>query len=331
VTATSAVSTDNLNGPLLPHIRREVVTLLESQTVADALESIRRRNPQSAILYFYVVDADDRLVGVVPTRRLLISKPDVVISSIMVRGVVSIPASATLFTACEFFAMHRFLAGPVVDEENRLLGVVDIDLFADEVFSLAERRTADDLFQLIGVHIALTRRGSPWGAFRDRFPWLLCNIAGGALCALIASLYDSLLNQVITLALFIPVVLALSESVSIQSMTITIQSLHGGRLDWRRALTSLGREFLAATLLGFACGASIWLISLLWRDHAVVSLAIGLSIWLSMITSCLLGVALPMLMRAMRQDPRIASGPIVLATADITTLIFYLNLAGWLL
>lgn len=326
--AKPAIGTDNLDQPLLPHIRRDVVTLRAQHTVGESLDALRRQEIKRTIIYFYVLDKDDRLVGVVPTRHLLLASPADSVSAIMNPSVVSIPSSSNLLMACEFFAMHRFLACPVVDEQNRLLGVADIDLFTDEVFSLAERREADDLFQLIGVHVALGRRGSPLASFKDRFPWLLCNIAGGTLCALIASLYDALLNQVITLALFIPVVLALSESVSIQSMTITLQSLHGGRLDWKRAATSLGREFMAAALLGLACGMTLFAISAIWRRELVVSLVIALSICIAMITSCLVGVALPMIMRALRQDPRIASGPIVLATADLATLLFYLNLAG---
>lgn len=329
--STPTVRTDNLDAPLLPYIRRDAISLRQDQTVGEALDAIRRCDIQGLIVYFYVLDEKERLVGVVPTRNLLMAGPTESIAAVMIKDVVSIPSSATLLTACEFFAMHRFLSCPVVDEENRLLGVADIDLFTDEVFSLAEKRSADDLFQLIGVHVALGRRASPWASFKDRFPWLLCNIAGGTLCALIASLYDALLNQAIALALFIPVVLALSESVSIQSMTITLQSLHAGRLDWRRARTSLGREFLASALIGLACGSLLMLISWIWRGELVVSLAIGLSIWVSMITSCLVGVALPTVMRALRQDPRIASGPIVLASADLLTLLFYLNLAGLLL
>lgn len=329
--AKSAIGIDNLDQPLLPHIRRDVLTLRADQTVGESLDALRKRGITQTIIYFYVLDNDDRLVGVVPTRQLLLASPTELISGIMDGNVVSIPASASVLTACEFFAIHRFLACPVVDDENRLLGVADVDLFTDEVFSLAERREADDLFQLIGVHVALSRRGSPWAAFRDRFPWLLCNIAGGTLCALLASLYDSLLNQVITLALFIPVVLALSESVSIQSMTITLQSLHGGRLNWKRAGVGIGREFLTASLLGSACGLALFTISALWRGEMIVAMVIGLSIAVAMVTSCLVGVALPMVMRALRQDPRIASGPIVLATADVATLLFYLNLAGLLL
>ncbi len=325
------VRTDDLDRPLLPHIRRDAVTLRETQTVGEALEAIRKRDIRGAIVYFYVLDEADRLVGVVPARGLLMCAPGDLVGSIMDRSVVSIPADATLLTACEFFAMHRFLACPVVDGENRLLGVADIDLFTDEVFSLAEKRSADDLFQLIGVHVALGRRGSALASFRDRFPWLLCNIAGGTLCAVIAGLFDALLSHVVALALFIPVVLALSESVSIQSMTITLQSLHGGRMNWRRAMTSLWREFLSAGMIGLACGAIMFVVSFLWRGEWLVSLAIAVSICVSMITSCLVGVALPTLMRALRQDPRIASGPIVLATADLATLLFYLTLAGALL
>lgn len=328
---TPFVPTDNLDSPLLPYIRRDVITLREEQTAGEALETIRRSQTQGSIVYFYVLDRDDRLVGVLPTRSLLMAAPSDAVASIMDRNVVSIPSSATLLTACEFFAMHRFLSCPVVDEESRLLGAVDVDLFTDEVFSLAEKRSADDLFQLIGVHVALGRRGSPWASFRDRFPWLLCNIGGGTLCAVLASLYDALLSHAIALALFIPVVLALSESVSIQSMTLTLQSLHAGGVNWKQARGSLAREFLAAALIGAACGGLLLLISWIWRGEFLVALAIGLSVWISMITACLLGVALPTLMRAFRQDPRIASGPIVLAAADLATLLFYFNLAGMLL
>jgi magnesium transporter len=318
--ATPQATNDHLDEPVLAHLRRDVMTLSASMTVAEALESIRRGSVGERIVYFYVVDGDGKLAGVLPVRRLLMSAADAPIADLMVRRVVTVPHTATLMDACEVFVLHRFLAVPVVDGDGRPLGQIDVSVFADEVLDLSERQASDDLFQLIGIHMAASRSASP-----------LRNFAGGILAAGIASIYEAFLDTVIVLALFIPVVLALAESVSIQSMTITLQALHGrGRTtgDTGRALV---REALVALLLGIACGALVGFIAWLWKGQPLVAVAIAASIALSMLTASLLGVALPRTMRAFALDPRIASGPIVLALADLATLLFYFNLAGFLL
>jgi magnesium transporter len=252
------------------------------------------------------------------------------IADIMVAKLVTVPYSASVMDVCELFIQHRFLSLPVVDDERRLMGVADVSLFTD-VFDVAERQRGEDVYQLIGVHLSSHRTVNPLQSFAQRFPWLMCNIAGGVLCAVLSSFYESYLVHVVLLALFIPVVLALSESVSIQAMTIALEALHGDQLDVRFVLRTLVREFAAALLLGVACGGTVGLIAWLWKGQPWVAGAIGGSIALAMITACMLGVALPALVRTFRIDPRIAAGPIVLATADVATLLFYFNLAGWLL
>ena len=243
-------SKDELDRPVLTHLRRDFVALRANQTVAAALEHLRCQNLGERVVYFYVVDEDDKLVGVLPTRRLLMGAAEARIDAIMQRGVISVPHSASLLLACELFVMHRLLAFPVVDDNERLLGIVDVSLFTDQVFDLSERQSADDLFQLIGVRLAQSRSQPPWVSFRQRFPWLLCNVVGGIACALIAGLYETFLNSVIVLALFIPIVLTLAESVSMQSMTLTLQAMHQQRIDWPFLARAAGREFLAAGLLG---------------------------------------------------------------------------------
>src|SRR5262249_47501880 len=155
---------------------------------------------------------------VVPTRRLLLASSDQKVAEIMVRQVIALPARTTVLEACEFFIQHRFLAFPVVDEERRLLGVVDVELYTDEVTQLDDGRVRDDLFQLLGVHAGGAQDNSPLGAFRRRFPWLGCNLAAGILAAFLASAYKDELDRVVALAFFIPVVLNLAESVSSQSV-----------------------------------------------------------------------------------------------------------------
>lgn len=328
---TTAIRQDELERPVGAYMRRDYAALLADQTVSAALEHLRTVQLAEKIIYFYVVDGEGCLKGVVPTRRLLMSASDALIGGIMVANVISIPDTMTVLEACEFFVMHRLLAFPVVDSGNRLIGVVDVSLFTEEMFDVSEKQSAQDVFQLIGVRLAMGRRMSPAGAFRVRFPWLLCNIVGGIACAFLAGFYERFLDTAIVLALFIPVVLALAESVSVQSMTLTLQSLHGGRRGWRKTLESMGSEFVTALLLGCASGALVGGVGWLWKREAAVAGAIGLSICLSMITACLLGMLLPTAVRAMRGDPKIAAGPIVLAIADVATLLFYFNLAAWLL
>ena len=131
------------------------------------------------IVYFYIVDEQDRLVGVVPTRRLLTAALEQRISDIMVQHIVTIPHTATVLDACEFFVLYRFLAFPVVDDQQHMVGIVDVSMFTDEVFDIAERQKTNEVFELIGFRVAQVRDASPVRVFRFRFPWLLATISSG--------------------------------------------------------------------------------------------------------------------------------------------------------
>src|SRR6516164_8987042 len=143
----------HLNDAVTAHMRRDFSRLHVNQTVGEALDSIRRNPPEGRVIYFYVVDDDGRLRGVVPTRRLLLNPLEAKLADIMVRDVVTIGRDATVMDACEFFTMHRLLAFPVVDEERRIIGVVDVELYTTELAELERSERRGQLFQLIGVHL----------------------------------------------------------------------------------------------------------------------------------------------------------------------------------
>lgn len=325
-----SLTQEHLEESITHFVQTDVVTLSAALTVGESLARLRSQNIGERVVYFYALDAQGRLVGVVPTRRLLMSDLNQKISAIMSPQVIAVPASATVLEACEFFLLHRFLAFPVVDEDRKLLGTVDVSLFTDEVFDAAESTAAKDVFQLIGVRLARATQGTPWASFRNRFPWLLCNIGGGILCAIISSWYEAVLDAAIVLALFIPVVLALAESVSIQSMTITLQLLHGKGMGLSEFAKRLVRELLEAVLLGAASGLTVGLVAWLWKGVFAVGCVLAGSIAASMVTACMLGVILPTLVRVLRGDPRIAAGPIVLASADLATLGYFFQLGSQL-
>ena len=226
----------HLSDPVTVHMHRDFLQLSVGQTVGEALASVREQPSVGRIIYFYVVDGEGRLQGVVPTRRLLLNAPEKPIADVMVKQVIAVPAAATVLDACEFFTLHRLLAFPVVDAERHVLGVVDVDLYTEEMTDVERREGADDLFQLIGVQLTEALPSSALAAFRRRFPWLLCNIGGGLLAAFLSGVYQAELSWGgAVLALFVPVVLALAESVTIQSVSLAVQTLHGRRPAWRAA------------------------------------------------------------------------------------------------
>jgi magnesium transporter len=312
-------------------MHQDYTTLRESLTVTDALDWLRQHPPRGRVIYFYVLDLEDRLRGVVPTRRLLLSPPAATMADIMVKKVVTLPAAATVLDACEFFIQHRLLGFPVVDEMGRILGVVDVELYTDEVGQLGDANLRDDLFQLIGVRAAQARHGSALSAFGHRFPWLGCNIGAGILAAILTGRFEDELNREVALAFFIPVVLNLAESVGSQSVSLALQMLHGQRPTWRGMAGPLWRELGTGALLGLASGAVVALTALVWLHKGRVAICLLGGIAGGVAGAAVLGLALPMLLRLLRLEPRVAAGPVALAGADIVTIILYLNLARWLL
>lgn len=328
---SKTVQEDNLQDVITKHMRRDFVQLNIDLNVSQALEQVREKQPEGRIIYFYVTNAEGKLEGVVPTRRLLLSAGNQPLREIMVKSVIAIPESATVLDACEFFTMHKLLAFPVVDAQKRIVGLVDVDMYTEELSDLEKREGNDDLFQLIGVHLTETQQGRPWLAFKQRFPWLLANIAGGIAAAFLSGFYEVELQKVVALALFIPVVLALAESVSIQSVSLALQTLHGQRPTWSALLNKLSREVLTGVFLGVACGFLVGMVALLWIGQPLVSITILGGIGGGVTAAALIGIGIPNLLYMLQRDPQVAAGPIALAMTDMVTLLLYFNLARWLL
>jgi magnesium transporter len=315
------LTSSNLHDSVLPLVRPVPVTLKQRQTIADAHAAVRAVPAARLVPYYYVLDDDERLAGVVNAAELLVGQLDQRVEQVMVPGVVAIPSWATVLIASEYFATRKFRAFPVIHDDGTLAGAVDKGVFTGEIIEAA-RETYDEIYQLLGVHA--TAMGKPWTAFLDRFPWLLSNITGGLLCAFIAGQFESLLQQIVVLSLFIPIVLALAESVSMQSATLTLQRLSSDSLKPRQIALALWREARTAVLLGLSCAAVVVAVVFAWRRDAVGALVVGGAIAVTMFAACLFGVLLPTLVRVFKVDPRIAAGPLVLSTTDVVTLMFYL-------
>ena len=277
-------------------------------------------------MYLYAVDPEDRLVGVVPIRRLLGGSMETRICEIMIRKLVTVPCEATMEQAGDVLLKHKLLAVPAITSDGKIAGVVDMNQFTEGSLSLGHKAQLDSMFQLMGLHLSLGRKASPWLMFKERFPWLLCNVASGILCAIVTAQYELLIQEIMVLAMFMTVVLALGESVSMQAMTITVQRLQLGSFSWKAVMDPLRREGLVSLMLAAGCGLIIGLTAFVWKGGGWVSFAMGFSLILSILSAGLLGVVIPSLIKAFRIDPKVAAGPVVLACADVCTLLFYFNM-----
>jgi magnesium transporter len=325
------ISSSDLDKPVMTHASTDYVTVYTYNTIQEALENIRQRQPESNILYFYVLDDKNRLVGSIQTRKLLTSPLDTRVESIMATNLVVIPESATLINALEFFVLHKYLAFPVVNTEGHILGVIDIGVFTREMFDMEEREQIHSIFDTLGVQISELKTKSVWQAFRYRFPWLLATIMSGTICALLVGLFQVTLAESLILAFFLTLVLGLGESVSMQTMAITVHSIHhqSSRQGWY--IKSLKRELLRTFLLACACGLIVGSIAVIWRSDVPAGTVIGSGILISLFLACLIGVSVPSLLHKLRLDLKVASGPLTLAITDICTILTYFSLAALIL
>src|SRR6266513_380960 len=332
-----AATIPDFNAPVVDHARKDFPLLHARMTIGEALERIRREGVGERVIYFYAIDEKEQLVGVVPTRRLLTASLETPLREIMVPRVIAVPATATILDACEFFVLYKFLAFPIVDEQRRVVGIIDANLFAEEILEAGDNREAGspivhvspEFFEALGFHIEQIRGASPWRVFRFRFPWLLVTVAGGTLSAILAGFFEATLARSLVLAFFLTMVLGLNESVSMQSMSVTIHALRSAQVTWGWLATAFRRELVTALLLGAACGLAVGLIVWLWRDNGAAAFVIGGSIARSLVTACGFGLGVASLLHRFKLDPKIAAGPITLALADFFALVIYFT-GAWL-
>ncbi len=235
----------------------------------------------------------------------------------------------TLQEATEFFESHRLLALPVVDSQEHFLGVIDVRHYLEEDVDVANSRHRYDIFQIIGIVVEEGKRPTVWRAYRNRMPWIFCNMFGGFACAIISHIYTNVLAQFLLLAMFIPLLLTLSESISMQSMTQSMQLLKRPVHRLQYVFQALVREWQIVLMLAVSSGVIVGSISLFWGDGVLPSLNIAVGIMISVVITASIGAAVPLILHFRKWDPRVAAGPIVLMFADVVTTFIYLSLGTW--
>jgi len=287
-------------------------------TVERALEIIRTGGRADTPSYIYIVDANGRLAGVAPLRSLLMARPQDSVHSIMVKNVTRLRSTAPLSEIAAMFQQYHFVSLPVVDDKDRLIGIVSLSAMKE-----AQQQGQDQVLRGITGVDPRERLKQTMVAIWGRLPWITVTILGGLGCALIAGFFEHTLAEMVVLGIFLPIVLALGESVGAQTTSVVLSTFAEGGGSKAELAAFMVKEVLVGLLAAIYAGVLVAGSSLLWHGKPRIGIMIGAAVFISTAWAALLAVIIPGLMRRFKVNPAIASGPLVLALADFSTLLVY--------
>jgi len=308
----------------------DVFTLHEETKAIDAIAALQDQEEAEMVFYLYAVDDDGRLTGVVSLRNLVTTSSDTTLENIMSRRVHSVRPETDQEEVARIVSQYNFLAVPVVDAEDQLLGIITVD----DVVDIIREEATEDFLQMVGAgkdrEILLK---SSWDNARMRFPWLFASWVGGILAAFIIGAFDNILQSTIVLAAFIPVIIGMGGNIGTQSSTIIVRGLATGRVGLENSVKILLKEMRVGLILGILYGILLGIFAIFrFLDVSpMLGLVVGLSICASMIIAATIGSLVPLILNRFDIDPAVATGPFVTTAIDILGVALYFWIAGFFL
>ena len=308
----------------------DVFTLHEETKAIDAIAALQDQEEAEMVFYLYAVDDKGRLTGVVSLRDLVTTSSDTTLEDIMSRRVHSVRPETDQEEVARIVSQYNFLAVPVVDAEDQLLGIITVD----DVVDIIREEATEDFLQMVGAgkdrEILLK---SSWDNARMRFPWLFASWVGGILAAFIIGAFDNILQSTIVLAAFIPVIIGMGGNIGTQSSTIIVRGLATGRVGLENSVKILLKEMRVGLILGILYGILLGVFAIFrFLDVSpMLGLVVGLSICASMIIAATIGSLVPLILNRFDIDPAVATGPFVTTAIDILGVALYFWIAGFFL
>ncbi|MFZ5946050.1 MAG: magnesium transporter [Bacillota bacterium] len=308
----------------------EYVAIPDSITAAKAIEVLRETAPDAETVYYvYVINMKNQLVGVISLRELIIASPEALVQDIMRKKIISVNVKEDQEEVARLVSKYDFLAVPVVDNEQHLIGIITVD----DVIDVIHEEATEDLYRLAGTYSAeedetLARFTT---ALKSRFPWLLVTMLGGLMSGQVLKSFSDQLNTVVALAFFIPLLIGMGGNVGTQSSTVTVRGIATGQINTATVMRTVLRESMVGVSLGLVMGLIVAFAAFLWQGNILLGLVVGLTMLANMFTAAAMGTAVPIILKRLGVDPATASAPFITTTIDIVGLIIYATLATILL
>ena len=308
----------------------DVFTLFEDTTCAKALSELQDQQDAEMVFYLYITNEYGSLVGVASLRTLATTPANKLLKDIMVKRIDTVRPETDQEEVAQIVAQYNYLAVPVVDSDNQLLGIVTVD----DVVDVIREEATEDFLQMAGAgkdrEILLK---SSWENAKARLPWLFASWIGGVFAAYVIGHFEYMLESIIALTAFIPVIIGMGGNIGTQSSTIIVRGMATGRIELGNELKILLKELRVGLILGSLYGLMLGVFAnfKFLKSDPMLGVVVGLSICTSMLLATVVGAFTPLVLRKLDIDPAIATGPFVTTSIDIIGILLYFFIAGTLL
>nr|WP_320049918.1 magnesium transporter [uncultured Desulfuromonas sp.] len=302
----------------------EIFSLREDITARQAVEALQEAEDVEMVFYLYVTDVHNHLVGVLSLRQLLMVPPNRCLRDIVSSDVISVRADTDQEEVAQLVAKYNILAIPVVDDHNKLLGIITVD----DVIDVMRQEATEDIYKMAGASEEELMYGyKSFKIARLRLPWLLVNLLGGVVTGYLMWWFQLTLKEVIALISFIPVITGMGGNVGGQSATIVVRGFATGRIDFTTLRQVFFKELRVGLIMGLVCGMVVGGIAIIWHHNPYLGLVVGSAMTIAMTVAATMGVLAPAFFKRIGIDPAIASTPFVQTSNDITGILIYFGMA----
>lgn len=303
----------------------DFLALNETTSVGDAISAIQLASEEVEVpFYLYVIDNEERLIGVVSLKQLILVNSKMKLKEIMNTDVYKVDAFTDQEEVASVVANYNLLAIPVVDETDKLTGVVTVD----DVVDIIQSEATEDIYKLAGVTQDYSIDLSLSKSLKKRTPWLFMSFITTSLSAVVIAVFQGTIEQFIMLAVLMHIVPSIGGVVGNQTVAIMVREIVIGNLKWKRSKKILFKELMVGIGSGIAIGIVAGLISSLIYNNWVIGVIFGGAIIFNLFMAALLGTLIPLALKKLRLDPALASGMIVTMMTDVLGLFSFLGLAA---
>ncbi len=300
----------------------------QKMTAQEAIDAIRAGGEAAdSILYLYVVDAERKLQGVVPIRRLVTSPSDRPCSDLMISDPISTLPDADQEEVAHLVARYDLLAIPVTDVDGVMLGVITVD----DVIDVITEEATEDMYHLAGLSEEDRVFTTTGFSIRKRLPWTLVNLGTAFAAAWVVGLFQGTIENLVALATFLPVVAGLGGNGGIQALTVITRAIALGEIDFSSGARAVGKELTVGIVLGAVTGIFGAVLITLWQGNPYLGLVVFLALVITMAIAGLLGAAVPLALKALGQDPALGAGVLVTFCTDAIGFFCFLGIATLLM
>jgi magnesium transporter len=295
----------------------------EDLTVGEAITALQSARDVEMVFYLYVVDGRRHLVGVTSLRRLLLVSPETPLKRIMTPDVISVRVDTDQEEVARLVASYNLLAVPVVDEENKLVGVITVD----DVIDVIKDEATEDLLRLAGVSGDERVATPPFEAFRKRLPWLGVNLVTAFVAASVVALFEGTISRATALAIFMPIVAGMGGNAATQTLTVVVRGLALGELSWANSRKALLKETSIGLGNGIILGAVAGVVAWLTKGNPMIGLLLGMAMMCNMVVAATAGTLVPLGLKALKVDPALASSVFITTFTDVVGFASFLGFA----